>query len=204
MKVPRLKILLLSAGLLLLHSCVQRDPGKRSFLEGEGIGTSFQQVFEENELMGMSLLLMSKGQTVWEGYYGLADHSRQIPVSPRTMYRVASISKMVTATAVLQLWEAGRVELDRDVSRYLGWELRHPGYKNHPITLRQLMSHQSGIRDCPSYYDFAGNMISEKLDIRDLFMPDGKYFSDELFADHPPGATALRRSHALDGAALGR
>ncbi len=49
------------------------------------------------------------------------------------------------------------------------------------------MSHRSGIRDCDAYYSFSGNMIPEKLDIQELFLPDGKYFDDEIFAEHAPG-----------------
>ena len=179
--------LLLFAYCSLVLSCVPTDSSKQSFLEGEGITTVFEQVFEENDLMGMSVLLVYNDDIVWEGYYGLSDSARKIPVTHRTIYRIASISKMFAATALLQQWEKGRVDLDEDVSRYLGWELHHPGHPGVPITLRHLMSHQSGIRDGEAYYRFSRNMIDEKLDIRELFQPDGKYYDDELFADQAPG-----------------
>jgi CubicO group peptidase (beta-lactamase class C family) len=50
------------------------------------------------------------------------------------------------------------------------------------------MSHTSGIRDCEAYYRFSADMIPERLGIRELFLDGGKYFTDELFADHAPGA----------------
>ena len=178
---------LLLAGLILLAACGQNDTGQKSFLGREGIGAGFRKVFDENELIGMSVLFIYEGETLWEGYFGLADSVRQIPISEKTMYRVASISKMVTATALLQLWEAGRVDLDTDVSQYLGWKLQHPKHKEVPITLRHLMSHRSGIRDCDAYYNFSSQMIPEKLHIRELFTASGKYFADDLFADHAPG-----------------
>jgi len=186
-KVLMNKTRLIFAGLWLLFSCVPTDTGKKSFLEDEGIAASFQQVFEVNELMGMSVWFIYLGETVWEGYYGLSDFERQIPVSDKTMYRVASISKMFAATALLQLWEAGRVDLDTDVSQYMGWPLKHPQHTKVPITLRHLMSHRSGIRDCDAYYNFSGNMITEKLNIKELFIPGGKYFADDLFTEHAPG-----------------
>jgi CubicO group peptidase (beta-lactamase class C family) len=186
MAFGRIKLLVLT-GCMLLTACGQNKPTKRALLEREGIGAGFRKVFEENCLMGMSVLFIYDGNTLWEGYYGMADSARQIPISDRTMYRVASISKMFTATALLQLWEAGRVNLDTDVSQYLGWPLQHPKHPEIPITLRHLMSHTSGIRDCDAYYNFSANMIPEKLDIRELFLSSGKYFDDDLFAEHAPG-----------------
>ena len=174
-------------GFMLLAACGQNNTRLSSLLEREGIKAGFRKVFEENELMGMSVLFIYDGKTLWEGYFGLADSVRQIPISDRSMYRVASISKMVTATALLQLWEAGRVDLDTDVSLYLGWKLQHPKHTETPITLRHLMSHRSGIRDCDAYYNFSGNMIPEKLHIRELFLTSGKYFADDLFDDPAPG-----------------
>lgn len=59
--------------------------------------------------------------------------------------RVASVSKLVVALGVMRLVEAGTLDLDADVSRYLGWRLRHPGHPGTPITLAQLLGHRSGI-----------------------------------------------------------
>jgi CubicO group peptidase (beta-lactamase class C family) len=179
---------LLLAGILLLAACGQHKARQKSYLVPEDTGAVFQEVFEKNELMGMSVLLIYNGKTEWEGYFGMADSMRQIPVSEKTMYRIASISKMFAATALLQLWEAGKVDLDTDVSLYLDWPLQHPEHKDIPITLRHLMSHRSSIRDCNAYYDFSSHMIPEKLDIQKLFLPGEKYFADDLFAEQAPGA----------------
>ncbi len=65
--------------------------------------------------------------------------------------RVASISKLVAALAVMKLVDEGRVKLDRDVSDYLGFMVRNPAFPDRPVTLRQLMSHTSGIRDSVDY-----------------------------------------------------
>lgn len=66
--------------------------------------------------------------------------------------RVASISKLVTALGVMRLVEAGTLDLDHDVSDWLGWQLRHPGYPDVPITLRLLLSHRSGLMDGEDLY----------------------------------------------------
>jgi len=66
--------------------------------------------------------------------------------------RIASISKLVVTIGALRLVEDGKLDLDQDISRTLGWRLRHPKYPNRPITLRMLLSHRSGLTDAAGYY----------------------------------------------------
>lgn len=65
--------------------------------------------------------------------------------------RVASISKLVTAIAVMRLVDESRIKLDRDISAYLGFPVRNPAFPDRPVTLRHLLSHTSGIRDSIDY-----------------------------------------------------
>jgi CubicO group peptidase (beta-lactamase class C family) len=65
--------------------------------------------------------------------------------------RVASISKLVGALAAMRLVEQGKLDLDRDVSGYLGWTIRNPAFPDTPITMRQLLSHRTGLRDRIDY-----------------------------------------------------
>ncbi len=69
-----------------------------------------------------------------------------------TPVRVASISKLVTTIGVMRLAEAGTVDLDRDVSDYLGWRLRNPAFPDTPITLREVLSHTAGLVDVGDDY----------------------------------------------------
>lgn len=82
---------------------------------------------------------------------GMADVAAQRPVTADDPVRVASISKLVTAIAVMRLVEQGRLDLDADVSDLLGWRLRHPAFPDRPITLRLLLSHRSGLTDGIDY-----------------------------------------------------
>ncbi|MGN5375168.1 serine hydrolase domain-containing protein [Sphingomonas hankookensis] len=82
---------------------------------------------------------------------GLADIAAHRPVTADDPVRVASISKLVTAIAVLRLVDAGQLDLDADVSDRLGWRLRHPRHPDVPITLRMLLSHRAGIVDGVDY-----------------------------------------------------
>ena len=83
---------------------------------------------------------------------GMADLADGRKVTADDPVRVASISKLVTSIAVMRLVEAGTLDLDADVSRYLGWTLRHPTFPDTPITLRLLLSHRSSLTDAAGYY----------------------------------------------------
>jgi len=82
---------------------------------------------------------------------GVADRASGRKVTADDPVRVASISKLVAAIGVMRLVEAGKLDLDADVSRYLGWELRNPAFPETPITLRQLLSHTSSLTDTVDY-----------------------------------------------------
>jgi CubicO group peptidase (beta-lactamase class C family) len=83
---------------------------------------------------------------------GLADPSTGRAVTPDDPARVASVSKLVVAIGVMKLVEQGKLDLDRDVATYLGWNLRNPKFPRQAITLRQLLSHVSSLRDGDDAY----------------------------------------------------
>ena len=110
------------------------------------------------------------------GSAGLADRARQRPLTPADPVRIASISKLVVALGVMRLVEQGRLDLDRDVSTWLGWRLRNPAFADTPITLRLLLSHRSGLRDDIDYAIPLGTELRTALQ-------DPKAFNRE----HRPG-----------------
>lgn len=73
------------------------------------------------------------------------------PIGLDDPVRVASISKLVGALAVMRLVDQGKIVLDRDISDYLKWKVRNPAFPDTPITMRQLLTHQTGIRDNVDY-----------------------------------------------------
>jgi CubicO group peptidase (beta-lactamase class C family) len=83
---------------------------------------------------------------------GLADPSTGRAVTPNDPVRVASVSKLVVAIGVMKLVEQGKLDLDRDVSAYLGWNLRNPAFPGEAITPRMLLSHTSSLRDGDDAY----------------------------------------------------
>jgi CubicO group peptidase (beta-lactamase class C family) len=108
------------------------------------------------ELAGLVVAVLRGGEVDFEATFGRAfidpagENDREL--TPDNLMRVASISKTLSTIVVLQLVEEGQLELDRDVSDYLGWELRNPHYPDRAITLRQLLAHTSSIRDAGESY----------------------------------------------------
>ena len=74
-----------------------------------------------------------------------------VPADAHTLYRIASVSKLVTTLGLMRLLEEGLVALDQDVSGYLGFTLRNPHFPDTPVTLRMLLSHTSSLRDDGGY-----------------------------------------------------
>ena len=107
------------------------------------------------QLASLSVLAMRAGRPVYEQAFGrrfigggaLPDK----PATPDTLYRIASISKMMTTLGLMRLCEAGRVDLDADVSGYLGFSLRNPHFAGQAISLRSLLTHRSSLRDDGGY-----------------------------------------------------
>jgi serine beta-lactamase-like protein LACTB, mitochondrial len=90
----------------------------------------------------VSVAIVKDGKLAWTGAYGFSDLENSVPAKTSTMYRLASISKPITATAVMQLAEAGKLDLDAPIQKYC------PTYpqKQWPITARELLGHLAGVR----------------------------------------------------------
>jgi serine beta-lactamase-like protein LACTB len=95
-----------------------------------------------NTVPGIGLAVVLEGEPAWSAEFGMADLEDFAPVTSSTLFRLGSISKPITATAILQLWERGKLDLDAPVQKYC------PAFpqKEWPITARELLGHLGGIR----------------------------------------------------------
>jgi CubicO group peptidase (beta-lactamase class C family) len=101
---------------------------------------------------GAALAIVQDGRVTWSKAYGEADRDLARPMTPDSVFEVASISKAVTAWGVMRLVEEGRVDLDAPVWRYLTrWTLAATKYDRQGVTVRRLLSHSSGL----SYHIFS-------------------------------------------------
>lgn len=97
-------------------------------------------------LPGIAVGVVSGQQLVWAQGFGFADVDKKIPMTPATMFRMASQSKPFTATAIMQLRDAGKLRLDDAVSAYLPWFHIAPANADDPaITIEELLTHSAGL-----------------------------------------------------------
>jgi CubicO group peptidase (beta-lactamase class C family) len=139
------------------------------------------------DIAGAVIAVVKDGKILFAKGYGYSDVAKRTPVSPEaTLFRPGSISKLFTWTAVMQLVEQGKLDLDSDVNRYLDFKI--PDTYPKPITLRNIMTHTSGF---------------EETD-KELFLPDVKDLKplDDYLKTHlpqrifPPGVTPAYSNYA--------
>jgi CubicO group peptidase (beta-lactamase class C family) len=134
---------------------------------------------------GVAVLVRQPGKVQFAKGYGLANLQDRTPVTPRTLFELASVSKTFTTTAVLILYERGRLSLDDPVRKYLP-EL--PAYRGRPICIRDLLQHVSGLpdymdlEDVPARHksfwdndDYLGQLARQRRKFPLRFAPGAKY-----------------------------
>ncbi|MGH8122051.1 MAG: serine hydrolase domain-containing protein [Rudaea sp.] len=100
------------------------------------------------DIAGASVAVVKDGQILTERGFGYADVTSKKPVDPKlTLFRVGSVSKLFTWTAVMQLVEQGKIDLDADINKYLDSDFQIPPRDGKPITMRNLMQHTAGFEE---------------------------------------------------------
>lgn len=98
------------------------------------------------DIAGSVVVVVKDGQVLLQKGYGYSDVSKRTPVDPeRTLFRPGSVSKLFTWTAVMQLVEQGRIDLDRDINAYLDFKI--PPHDGKPVTMRMVMTHRTGMEE---------------------------------------------------------
>jgi serine beta-lactamase-like protein LACTB len=134
---------ILLAILMALYSGVcQAQNGKLSSGKLAAIDAVVSKFMASTHVPGLSVAVVENGEYEWAQGFGFADLENNVPVSEHTLFRLASISKSLTATAAMQLWERGQLDLDAPVQQYC------PSFpqKPWPVSIRQVLGHLGGIR----------------------------------------------------------
>jgi hypothetical protein len=130
-------------------------------------------------VVGLSIALLDGDRTVWARGFGWADRARQVPVTENTLFHIGSSSKTMTAAAVMQLVEQGRVDLDAPLSRYVPG-FRCAGFPGSTITVA---ARAPGSQTCPTA--FTGSY------------PRYRYLPLSPAAEFPEWSTPLRTATAV-------
>ena len=141
---------------------------------------------------GMATLIVKGGEIVWVESYGWADVQNAVPVEDSTVFSLASVSKLFTGTALMQLHQNGVLDLDLDINNYLPFDIEVPNFESDSITARMLMTHTSSIADndpvMDTYYSLGDPTITLSELIERYFSPSGSdYNATANFSNNAPG-----------------
>lgn len=139
---------------------------------------------------GMSLAMVRGGRTAFSAGYGCADIEKARHVTADSIFQIASVSKTITATALMLLWEAGAFKLDDPIAPHLDFSVVHPRFSDVPITFRHLFTHTSGISDAVyNDLDFAtGDLPSLRDFLTGCLVPGGRWYdAAKCYSDAKPG-----------------
>jgi CubicO group peptidase (beta-lactamase class C family) len=152
----------------------------------EQLNKQLEEIAEQKNTVSMSAAALYKDDVIWTHALGMSDQENSIEATSDTVYRIASVSKHVSCIALMTLVEDKLVELDTDISEYLGYSVRNPYYPDVPIKLRHLMSHTSTIIERGSYNRIAsGEMLPYKLS---EVLPEGALgYRKDNFLNARPG-----------------
>jgi CubicO group peptidase (beta-lactamase class C family) len=162
------------------------------FVSAQPLNDSLSQrlnaIKNKYSLAGLSVSVFRQGNILATGSAGLADVSRSVPITDSTIYRIASISKTVAATALMQLYEQGKFGLDDDVNSALGFSLRNPNYPNDAITFKMILSHTAGLTDGSGYDGFLSATGSSVIPpISSVVSPSGNHYTSDMWLTKKPG-----------------
>lgn len=165
------------AGLLVGHR-----PWLTALLTDE-LERRLKEDMARHHIPGLAVCVVKGDRIVWSKAFGFSDLEAQIPMSPTdSIQNIGSISKTITATAVMQLVEQGRISLSEDVNAYLDFSVRNHRFPDVPITCRHLLTHRSSIKDGPAYgmSYMCGDPTLSLIDwLRSYLTEGGEHFDPE-------------------------
>jgi len=203
----RKTIWLLPAFMILLWSCSSSDSdsGPDTLPPNATLEEKIEAKRAADGIPSVAAAIVKGNEIVWQGYFGAADPNTGRRPDADTIYVLASISKVVTATAALQLYEQGLLDLDADINTYLPFPVRNPHYPNEPITAQILMTHRSGLAwpdgEDPFFYSNYPDDSAPDLGpwLQAYLVPGGSEYVAAMWKDVRPGELV---SYSNVGAAL--
>ena len=174
---------------LVTPACQKNDVEINSQADFEGF---IANEMEDQKIPAMAVLIFREDDILLEQYLGNSNIADNISLEADHLFLIASISKVITATALLQLFDEGKFELDDPINDYLPFKVAVPGYSEQ-ITFRMLLTHSSGIEDNYSvmdkqYYYNQDPPITLSYFIEQYLKPGGEFYDvDDNFYDFRPG-----------------
>jgi len=184
-------LLTIGITILLVGPTIASVAGQRT----ENIGlsdTDFDQKILHYMKLGhmpsLSACIIKNNSIVWSKAYGECDLKNHKKASTDTIYYIASISKSITAVAIMQLYEKGYFKLDDDVSKWLPFDLKNPKYPDVDITFRMLLAHESSLASCGiQHYFYFYVMDYPPAWLKEFLVPGGSIYCRNAWKNYAPG-----------------
>lgn len=133
--------------------------------ENADMDARVDKIFRDTKTVGGAFVVAKRGEIVYERYYGRQQKTTRVPVTEKTYFRCASVTKLVTGIGLMKMMEEGLLDPDEDISTYLGYTVRNKQYIDTPITLRMLMSHTAGLAEKNSFSHLSSR-LQDMIDVK--------------------------------------
>jgi len=143
--------------LLLCSGCSYFSPEVESIPD---VDAEINRIIAANGIPSVAAAIVKGDTIIWQRYYGFADYENRTAAQSETIYELASVSKLVVVTAVMQLKERGLIDLNEDIDSYLPFKVRNPHCPHYAVTCLHLLTHTSGLAwptdedGIPGFYDY--------------------------------------------------
>ena len=186
--------------LLQISTFPQFDPAKSNDainvnLDSLMLDSVITQYKAANSVPGLTSLIYKNGQVIWDKNYGYRNLQLQTLIDDSTYFQIGSISKTFIAASIMQLWQAGLINLENDINNYLpsGFTVRNPNYPDDSITVKMLLVHTASIRTnwekINPLVTCGDSPIALDYFLANYFTPGGSYYSPNNFYNYAPGST---------------
>jgi CubicO group peptidase (beta-lactamase class C family) len=140
-----------------LSACSYFSPEVESIPD---VDAEINRIIATNKIPSIAAAIVRDDTIIWQRYYGFADYENRQAAQSETIYELASVSKLVVVTAVMQLKERGLIDLNADINNYLPFKVRNPHCPEYALTCLHLLTHTSGLAwpadedGIPGFYDY--------------------------------------------------
>ena len=217
MQVIAIIVILLSANLTVTSTSFDEslidDHKQKQVTEIEPNDSSFDAFDQRISLLmklagfpSLSACIIQNDEVMWSQGYGYYDLNDKKPATVDTIYLLASVTKTIVGTAVMQLFEQDCFALDDDVNQFLPFDLRNPHFPDEPITFRMLLSHTSSLNTNTQneyyWFNFSGDPPFDFFPdpyLKEFLLPDGTYYTSTVWSEtYPPGEQAMYANIGFD------
>ena len=200
------------------------EPMDSDIVAEEMFIADIEQAMSDDLVPGMAVAIVAGGEVAWQRGFGYGDLESKEKITTDTPFPLASISKTFIGTTLMQLEESGEIDIDDDINSFgLPFAVKHPGFEDERITLRNLANHTSGILDDDEVYECLYYIEADQSSLSNAFYPescpedmptdlgtflsaylseDGALYADRNFTDAEDGRVGEVFNYSNIGAAL--